>query len=126
MGVSSLGAHVCNLQYVAPSFGISLFIAHAIALDGPFSRALPLHHASALVRPEDDDELASTAEMGIAAVSDQDVCRLVVSTVSAHWGDLMCRLTCLRQDQRRERHNGQYYEQKFEPAQKISGKCFYS
>ena len=62
MGVLLPLPHVHDLQVVPPCRRVLLLVPQAVALNGPFARALPIHHAAAHVRPQDDNELFAAAE----------------------------------------------------------------
>ena len=62
MRVAFLGAHIDNLQVVAPLLRVSFLVLDAVPFNGPFPRALPLHDASSHVCGKNDDEFAAAAE----------------------------------------------------------------
>lgn len=61
VSISLLGAHVANLQMVAPAVGIFLLILDTVPFDGPFPRAFPFHDTATLIGSKDNDEFTSTA-----------------------------------------------------------------
>jgi hypothetical protein len=62
--ITLLGAHIHNLQLIAPLLCVLFLVLDAVSLDGPFPRALPFHHSSALVRGKDDNVFATAAKHG--------------------------------------------------------------
>jgi hypothetical protein len=61
--VSFLCAHINNFQIVSPSIDIFSFISDTVPLNCPFSWALPLHNAAALICCKYDDELFTSSQM---------------------------------------------------------------
>lgn len=46
-----LCAHVDDLEIVSPAGNVFLLVPHRVSLNGPLSRALPVHYAAADVGP---------------------------------------------------------------------------
>ena len=79
MGIPLLRAHVTDLQLVSPSLGVFLFVLDAVSLNGPLSRTLPLHNTTTFVGTQDNNELASSAKVGVAAIPTKYIWELQVS-----------------------------------------------
>ena len=62
MCISFLRAHIYNFEIITPFGDVFSFVPNAIPLNGPFSRAFPLHYATALVCCEDNYKFFTTAQ----------------------------------------------------------------